>query len=105
VVHAATWAEPILNSFIASSGSLGLYPAGHEFPDRDLASTRATKSLLETDLLRLERKSGPGAPSYDEVKARRSAFTAQDFVKAGAPWSLRSVSARGEEGLLLVEFR
>jgi hypothetical protein len=105
VVHAAAWAEPILNSFIASSGSLGLYPAGHEFPDRDLASTRATKSLLETDLVRLERKSGPGAPSYDEVKARRSAFTAQDFVKAGAPWSLRAVSARGEEGLLLVEFR
>ncbi|MCX6919382.1 MAG: hypothetical protein NTX41_08800 [Verrucomicrobia bacterium] len=105
VVHAAAWAEPILNSFIASTGSLGLYPAGHEFPDRDLASIRATKSLLDTDLVRLERKSGPGAPSYDEVKARRSAFTAQDFVKAGAPWSLRTVSPRGEEGLLLVEFR
>ncbi len=105
VVHAAAWAEPIINSFIASNGSLGLYPAGHEFPDRDLASIRATKSLLDTDLVRLERKSGPGAPSYDEVKARRSAFTAQDFVKAGAPWSLRTVSPRGEEGLLLVEFR
>ncbi len=105
VVHAAAWAEPIINSFIASSGSLGLYPAGHEFPDRDLASIRATKSLLDTDLVRLERKSGPGAPSYDEVKARRSAFTAQDFVKAGAPWSLRTVSPRGEEGLVLVEFR
>lgn len=105
VVHAAAWAEPIMNSFIASNGSLGLYPAGHEFPDRDLASIRATKSLLDTDLVRLERKSGPGAPSYDEVKARRSAFTAQDFVKAGAPWSLRTVSPRGEEGLLLVEFR
>jgi len=105
VVHAAAWAEPIINSFIASSGSLGLYPAGHEFPDRDLASIRATKSLLDTDLVRLERKSGPGAPSYEEVKARRSAFTAQDFVKAGAPWSLRTVSPRGEEGLLLVEFR
>jgi len=105
VVHSAAWAEPIINSFIASNGSLGLYPAGHEFPDRDLASIRATKSLLDTDLVRLERKSGPGAPSYDEVKARRSAFTAQDFVKAGAPWSLRTVSPRGEEGLLLVEFR
>lgn len=105
VVHAAAWAEPIINSFIASNGSLGLYPAGHEFPDRDLASIRATKSLLDTDLVRLERKSGPGAPSYDEVKARRSAFTEQDFVKAGAPWSLRTVSPRGEEGLLLVEFR
>ena len=105
VVHAAAWAEPIINSFIASNGSLGLYPAGHEFPDRDLASIRATKSLLDTDLVRLERKSGPGAPSYDEVKARRSAFAAQDFVKAGAPWSLRTVSPRGEEGLLLVEFR
>ena len=105
VVHAAAWAEPIINSFIASNGSLGLYPAGHEFPDRDLASIRATKSLLDTDLVRLERKSGPGAPSYDEVKARRIAFAAQDFVKAGAPWSLRTVSPRGEEGLLLVEFR
>lgn len=105
VVHAAAWAEPIVNSFIASSGALGLYPAGHEFPDRDLASTRATKSLLDTDLVRLERKSGPGAPSYDEVKARRNAFTAQDFVNAGAPWSLRTVSPRGEDGLLLIEFR
>ena len=105
VVHAAAWAEPIVNSFIVSAGSLGLHPAGHEFPDRDLASVRATKSLLDTDLVRLERKSGPTAPSYDELKARRAAFTAQDFVKAGAPWSLRTVSPRGEEGLLLVEFR
>jgi len=105
VVHAAPWAEPILNSFVASAGSLGLYPAGHEFPDRDLASVRATKSLLDTDLVRLERKSGPGAPSYDEVKARRAAFSAQEFVKAGAPWNLRTVSPRGEAGLLLVEFR
>jgi hypothetical protein len=105
VVHAAAWAEPIVNSFIASHGSLGLHPAGHEFPDRDLASVRATKSLLDTDLVRLERKSGPNAPSYDELKARRAAFTAQDFVKAGAPWSLRTVTPRGEEGLLLVEFR
>lgn len=105
VVHAAAWAEPIVNSFIPSTGALGLHPAGHEFPDRDLASVRATKSLLDTDLVRLERKSGPNAPSYDELKARRSAFNAQDFVKAGAPWSLRTVTPRGEEGLLLVEFR
>ncbi len=105
VVHAAAWAEPALNAFMPANGSLGLYPAGHEFPDRDLASIRATKSLLDTDLVRLERRAGPGAPAYEELKVRRAAFTAQDFVRAGAPWGLRTVSPRGEEGLLLVEFR
>ena len=28
VVHAAAWAEPIVNSFIPSTGALGLHPAG-----------------------------------------------------------------------------
>jgi len=105
VVHAADWADRALNAFIPAPGAIGLYPAGHEFPDRDLASVRATKSLLETDLLRLERKSGPNAPSYDEVKARRARFTEGDYVRAGAPWSLRAVTPRGEDGLVLVEFR
>ena len=105
VVRAAAWAEPALNAFAPTLGALGLYPAGHEFPDRDLASIRATRSLLETDLVRLERKSGPGAPPFDEVKARRVKFTEGKHVEAGAPWSLRSISPRGEDGLILVEFR
>lgn len=105
VVHAAAWAEPVLNAFAPAVGSLGLHPAGHEFPDRDLASIRATKSLLDTDLVRLERKSGPGSPSFEETKARRAWFVEKDFVRAGAPWTLRVVSPRGEEGLTLLEFR
>lgn len=105
VVRAAAWAEPALNAFVPALGSLGLYPAGHEFPDRDLASIRATRSLLETDLVRLERKAGPAAPPFDEIKARRVKFTDGKHVEAGAPWSLRSISPRGEDGLILVEFR
>jgi hypothetical protein len=46
VVHAAPWAESALKAFQPEIGSVGLYPLGHEFPDRDLASIRATRSLF-----------------------------------------------------------
>ena len=105
VVRAAAWAETALNAFTWVGGSVGLYPDGHEFPDRDLPSIRATRSLLETDLIRLENKQGPGTLPYDIIAARRKAFQAGDSLRAGAPWSLYAVDARGNAGPLLIEFR
>lgn len=104
-VRAAPWAEAALNGFVHTNGSVGLYPDGHEFPDRDLPSVRATRSLLETDLIRLERASGPSAPSQDDVARRRRLLEAGDTVGAGAPWSLRAVDVRGQAGPTLLEFR
>jgi len=105
VVHAAPWAEPVVNSFIIVNAIPGLYPEGHEFPDRDLPSIRATRSVLETDIIRLERKFGPGTPSNSIIMARREALTAGDNVKAGAPWSLHTVDPKGNVVLSLLEFR
>ena len=105
VVSAAAWAEPTINSLVWTRGSLGLYPDGHEFPDRDLPSIRATRSLLETDLIRLENKSGPGAPSTAILAERRKFFAENDSIRAGAPWTLYGVEPRGARGPALVEFR
>jgi hypothetical protein len=105
VVSAAPWAEPAVNSLVWTRGSIGLYPDGHEFPDRDLPSIRATRSLLETDLIRLENKSGPGTPSTATLAERRKFLADGDHVRAGAPWTLFGVDPRGARGPALVEFR
>ena len=105
VVHAAAWAEPIVNSFIIVGGMPGLYPDGHEFPDRDLPSIRATRSVLDTDIIRMERKSGPNTPSNAQINARRQAFLNGNPVQAGAPWSLLSVDPKGQVIFCLLEFR
>lgn len=105
VVRPAPWAEPAVNAFIWPTGAIGLYPDGHEFPDRDLPSIRATRSLLDTDLLRLENKSGPGTPPFEIIAQRRKLFNKLDYIKAGAPWTLRTISTRGEAGPSLLEFR
>ncbi|MFM7398309.1 MAG: hypothetical protein ACKO4N_04995 [Verrucomicrobiota bacterium] len=104
-VRAAPWAEAALNGFVFAAGSVGLYPEGHEFPDRDLPSVRATRSLLETDLIRMERATGPSSPSQDDIVRRRRLLEAGDTVGAGSPWSLRAVDARGQAGPTLLEFR
>ena len=105
VIRPAPWAETAVNAFVWAHGQVGLYPAGHGFPDRDLPSVRATRSLLETDLLRLEAKQGPGAPPYEEVAARRKAFREGKLIEAGAPWGVQAVDANGTAGPRLVEFR
>lgn len=105
VIRPAAWAETAVNAFVWAHGQVGLYPAGHGFPDRDLPSVRATRSLLETDLLRLEAKQGPGAPPYEEVAARRKAFREGRLIEAGAPWAVQAVDANGAAGPRLVEFR
>lgn len=105
VIRAAAWAEPAVNAFVWAPGLVGLYPDGHEFPDSDLPSPRATRSLLETDLNRLERRQGPDAPSYESIDARRKLFQAGRLLEAGAPWTLRAVDADGKAGPALLELR
>ena len=105
VIRPAPWAEAAVNAFIWAHGQVGLYPAAHGFPDRDLPSVRATRSLLETDLLRLEAKQGPDAPPYEEVAARRKAFKDGKLIEAGAPWVVQAVDSNGAAGPRLLEFR
>ena len=105
VVRPAPWAESAINAFIWVNGTFGLYPEGHEFPDRDLPSIRATRSLLETDIIRLENKQGPGTPPYEDIAARRRHFKEGKFLQAGAPWSIQAVDSNGAAGPRLVEFR
>jgi hypothetical protein len=105
VIRPAPWAEAAVNAFVWAHGQVGLYPAEHGFPDRDLPSVRATRSLLETDLLRLEAKQGPGTPPYEEVAARRKAFRDGKLIEAGAPWVVQAVDSNGTAGPRLLEFR
>ena len=105
VIRPAPWAESAVNAFLWVNGSVGLYPAGHEFPDRDLPSIRATRSVLETDIIRLENKQGPGTPPYEIIAERRRLFKDGKLMQAGAPWSIQAVDANGAAGPRLLEFR
>lgn len=105
VIRPAPWAESAVNAFLWAPGSIGLYPEWHEFPDRDLPSIRATRSLLETDIIRLENKQGPGTPPYEVVAQRRKAFKEGRLMDAGAPWSVQAIDANGASGPRLLEFR
>ena len=105
VIRPAPWAESAVNAFIWTNGSIGLYPEGHEFPDRDLPSIRATRSVLETDIIRLVSKQGPGTPPYEIVAQRRKLFKEGKLMQAGAPWSIQAIDANGAAGPRLLEFR
>jgi hypothetical protein len=105
VIRPAPWAESAVNAFIWTNGSIGLYPEAHEFPDRDLPSIRATRSVLETDIIRLESKQGPGTPPYEIVAQRRKLFKEGKLMQAGAPWSIQAIDANGAAGPRLLEFR
>jgi hypothetical protein len=105
LIRPAPWAEAAVNAFVWAHGQVGLYPAEHGFPDRDLPSIRATRSLLETDLLRLEAKQGPGTPPYEEIAVRRKAFKEGKLIEAGAPWVVQAVDSNGAAGPRLLEFR
>lgn len=105
VIRPAPWAESAVNAFIWTNGSIGLYPDGHEFPDRDLPSIRATRSVLETDIIRLESKQGPGTPPYEVVAGRRKLFKEGKLMQAGAPWAIQAIDSNGTAGPRLLEFR
>jgi len=105
VVHAAAWAENALKAFQPETGMVGLYPSGHEFPDHDLASIRATRSLLETDLLRNEYRESTRISNKEIIKSRKQFFEQGDYINAGRPWSLITVNPKGEAGPTLIEFQ
>ena len=105
VVHAAAWAENALRAFQPETGMVGLYPSGHEFPDHDLASLRATRSLLESDLLRNEYKESTRISNKEIIKSRKQFFAQGDYINAGRPWSLTIVSPKGDAGATLIEFQ
>lgn len=105
VIRTATWAEPAAQAFVWSQGSTGLYPDGHEFPDRDLPSVRASRAVVETDLNRLELKQGPGSPPFETLETRRRLLKEGRLVEAGAPWTLRAVNTDGTAGPRLLELR
>jgi hypothetical protein len=105
VIRPASWAESAVNAFIWTNGSIGLYPEGHQFPDLDLPSIRATRSLLETDIIRLESKQGPGTPPYEIVAQRRKLFKEGKLMQAGEPWSIQAIDTNGAAGPRLLEFR
>jgi len=105
VVHAAAWAQNALLGFQPETGMVGLYPSGHEFPDHDLASIRATRSLLETDLLRNEYKESTRISDKENIKSRKQFFAQGDYINAGRPWSLIIVSPKGEASATLIEFQ
>lgn len=100
----APWIEPALASARVSGARLGLYPAGHAFPDRVIPSMVSPPSQLDTTLLRLASGVGPAMPRA-EVAERQRRVREGDVRGAGAPWTIRAVDLRGESVLLLAEIR
>lgn len=98
----AAWIEPLFRRTRMSGGRIGLYPSDHEFPER-VASLNVSRNVIETDLIRLGAGSA-GVPRA-AVAERRRHLDGGDPVKAGAPWSIRFVDARGSPLVTLAEFR
>lgn len=101
VTGPAAWIEPAFLRVRMSGGRLGLYPAGHEFPER-VASLSCSRNLIDTDLIRL---AANGSAPRAEIAERRRLLDAGDPVAAGGPWSIRFVDARGQPIATLAEFR
>lgn len=101
-VAAAGWAEPLLAETRLAGARLGLYPAGHVFPDRAIPSLVATTNQVDTNLLRLA--AGQGAMPRSEILARQKAAQEGDALGAGAPWTLRGMRLDGTPAATLVEF-
>ena len=101
-VAAAGWAEPLLAETRLAGARLGLYPAGHVFPDRAIPSLVATANQVDTNLLRLA--AGQGAMPRAEILARQKAAQEGDALGAGSPWTLRAMRLDGTPAATLVEF-
>lgn len=101
-VAAAGWAEPLLAETRVAGARLGLYPAGHVFPDRAIPSLVATANQVDTNLLRLA--AGQGAMPRAEILARQKAAQEGDALGAGSPWTLRAMRLDGTPAATLVEF-
>lgn len=101
-VAPAGWAEPLMAETRFAGARLGLYPAGHVFPDRAIPSLVATANQVDTNLLRLA--AGQGSMPRAEILARQRAAQEGDALGAGAPWTLRAMRLDGTPAATLVEF-
>ncbi len=101
-VAPAGWVEPLLAETRFAGARLGLYPAGHVFPDRAIPSMVSPPSQVDTNLLRLS--AGQGTMPRAEVLARRKAAEDGDALGAGAPWTLRAMRIDGTPAATLAEF-
>jgi len=98
----APWIEPIFTRLSLIDGRNGLYPAGHNFPDRT-ATLVISKNILDTDLIRLN--TAAEATRRTEINERRKLFDSGDFLAAGGTWTIRCVDSRGNPILQIGEFR
>lgn len=96
------WIEPVFLRTRMAGGRMGLYPSGHEFPDR-VASLSCSRNVIETDLLR-QGSAGAAAPRTLAAQRRKDLEEGHP-VKAGGPWTIRFVDARGQPLITLAEFR
>lgn len=101
-VGLAAWIEPAFSRVRMSGGRIGLYPSGHEFPDRT-ASLASSRNRIDTELIRLA--AGNGGVARNDVIERRRLLEAGDLAAAGGPWTIRFVDAAGKPVLTLAEFR
>lgn len=99
----APWIEPALLSVRVSGARVGIYPAGHAFPDRSIPSAASPPSQLDTTLLRLAAGQGPSMPR-SELAERQRLVREGKVREAGAPWTLRAVNLDGAPQLTLAEF-
>lgn len=101
-IAAAGWIEPLLGDARHAGARIGLYPAGHVFPDRAIPSPVATPNQVDTNLLRLA--AGQGSMPRAEILARQKASQDGDALGAGSPWTLRAVRLDGTPVATLAEF-
>lgn len=98
----AAWIEPLFRRVHMSGGRIGLFPSGHEFPER-VATLNVSRNVVDTDLIRLG--TGSAGTPREVVAERRRHLDAGDPARAGAPWSVRFVDARGAPLATIAEFR
>lgn len=101
-IAAAGWIEPLISNARVAGLSLGLYPAGHRFPDRTPASLVSPPNQLKVTLLTL--LAGQGEMPRAEILQRQTAANEGAPLPAGSPWTLRAINPLGEPVMTLVEF-
>lgn len=101
-VAPAGWVEPLIGETRVAGARLGLYPAGHVFPDRAIPALVSPPSQVDTTLLRLA--AGQGSMPRAEILARQKAAQEGDHLGAGLPWTIRAVRLDGTPAATLAEF-
>lgn len=101
-IAAAGWIEPLLNNARVAGLRLGLYPAGHPFPDRTIPSLLSPPNQLKVTLLSL--LAGQGDMPRAEVLKRQALASEGAPLQAGSPWTLRAINVHGEPVMTLAEF-